>query len=116
MDAVERQRTELARFVSPQVAAATAIRGTLSSPGKINDFLKATTNTVSVDKTLDIISMATQLRHLRSGNLHFYTSPSQGTGMIGDQSVVLPDTMKAKALFKAVRKDDTAAINSLAAG
>ena len=90
--------------------------GMLSSPTKLNAFLQATTDTVSVDKTLNVIDMAAQLRHLRSGNLHFYTSPSKGTGMIGDQSVVLPDTAKAKSLFTAVRKDDTAAITSLLAG
>jgi LCP family protein required for cell wall assembly len=89
--------------------------GMLSSPGRINDFLNATTNTVSVDKSLNLFDMAMQLRHLRSGNLHFYTSPNKGTGRIGDQSVVLPDQAKAKALFDAVRKDDTAAITKLAA-
>lgn len=89
--------------------------GTLSSPGKINAFLNATTNTVSVDKDLNMLSMATQLRHLRSGNLNFYTSPSKGTGMIGNQSVVLPDEAKAKALFEAVRTDNTAEIEQLGA-
>jgi LCP family protein required for cell wall assembly len=89
--------------------------GTLASPTKINSFLNATTDTVSVDKDLNLLSMATQLRHLRSGNLHFYTSPSKGTGMIGDQSVVLPDKTKAKSLFDAVRKDDTATIEKLGA-
>lgn len=90
--------------------------GMLSSPAKLNDFLKATADTVSVDKGLNLIDMAMQLRHLRSGNLHFYTSPSKGTGMIGNQSVVLPDKTKAQALFNAVRTDDTAAIQQLAAG
>ncbi|GAA2634271.1 LCP family protein [Paractinoplanes durhamensis] len=89
--------------------------GVLSSPTRINAFLKATTDTVSVDKDLNMLSMATQLRHLRSGNLNFYTSPTKGTGKIGDQSVVLPDTAKAKALFDAVRKDDTATIEKLGA-
>jgi LCP family protein required for cell wall assembly len=89
--------------------------GLLSNPAKLNNFLNATTDTVQVDKGLNIIDMAAQLRHLRSGNLHFSTSPSKGTGMIGDQSVVLPDKTKATALFTAVRKDDTNAINSLAA-
>ena len=89
--------------------------GTLSSPSRINSFLNATTDTVSVDDDLNLLSMANQFRHLRSGNLHFYTSPSKGTGMIGDQSVVLPDKEKAKALFTAVRKDDAAAIASFAA-
>jgi LCP family protein required for cell wall assembly len=88
--------------------------GMLSSPAQLNDFLTATADTVSVDKTLNIVTTATGLRHLRSENLHFYTSPSKGTGMIGDQSVVLPDKAKAAALFAAVRKDDTAAITSLA--
>ncbi|MFI5896244.1 LCP family protein [Actinoplanes sp. NPDC051513] len=87
--------------------------GTLANPTKINGFLQATTNTVSVDKDLNLLSMATQLRHLRSGNLHFYTSPSKGTGTIGNQSVVLPDKTKAKALFDAVRKDDTSTIETL---
>ncbi|MFC7274527.1 LCP family protein [Paractinoplanes rhizophilus] len=87
--------------------------GTLSSPAKINGFLQATTDTVSVDKSLNLLSMATQLRHLRSGNLNFYTSPSKGTGMIGNQSVVLPDKTKTKALFDAVRRDDTATIEKL---
>ncbi|MEU4240731.1 LCP family protein [Actinoplanes sp. NPDC026619] len=90
--------------------------GTMSSPSRINSFLKATTDTVSVDKDLNMLSMATQLRHLGSGNLNFYTSPSAGTGMIGDQSVVKPDKAKAKALYAAVRKDDTDTINKLAAG
>jgi LCP family protein required for cell wall assembly len=89
--------------------------GTLSSPSRINSFLNATTDTVSVDKGLNMLSMATQLRHLRSNNLNFFTSPSKGTGRVGDQSVVLPDTAKAKALFEAVRKDDTAAIAKLGA-
>ena len=89
--------------------------GTLSSPTRINSFLKATTDTVSVDKDLNLLGMATQLRHLRSGNLKFFTSPSKGTGRIGTQSVVLPDPAKAKALFTAVRTDDTAKIEELGA-
>ena len=32
---------------------------------------------------------------------------------IGNQSVVLPDKTKAKALFDAVRKDDTSTIETL---
>ncbi|WP_245665475.1 LCP family protein [Actinoplanes subtropicus] len=88
--------------------------GMLGSPAKLNDFLKATADTVSVDKGLNLLDMAMQLRHLRSGNLHFYTSPTKGTGMIGNQSVVIPDKTKAKALFDAVRTDNDAAIAQLA--
>jgi LCP family protein required for cell wall assembly len=86
--------------------------GLLANPGKLNSFLRATADAVAVDKTLSIFDMATELRHLRSGNLTFGTSPYKGTDMIGDQSVVVPDTAKAKALFDAVRRDAVADITA----
>jgi LCP family protein required for cell wall assembly len=84
--------------------------GILTNPARLNAFLHATADTVAVDDTLDILGMATDLRHLRGQNLAFYTSPSSGTGMVGSQSVVFPDRAKAKALFDAVRADDVAKI------
>ncbi|GIF16825.1 LCP family protein [Actinoplanes teichomyceticus] len=89
--------------------------GVLTNPAKLNAFLRATTSAVGVDKTLNLLDMAMELRHLRSGNLAFYTSPSSGTGMKGDQSVVLPDRARAKKLFTAIRKDDPAAAAAVAA-
>lgn len=79
--------------------------GTLTNPGKLNSFVRATTDTVSVDNSLNILDMAGEMRHLRSDKLGFYTSPTKGTGMIGDQSVVLPDPAKATVLYDAVRRD-----------
>lgn len=79
--------------------------GMLSSPASVNDFVKATASSVSVDKTLSIVDLATQMRNVRGGNLTFLTTPTTGTGTIGDQSVVLADDEKAKALYEAVRKD-----------
>ena len=90
--------------------------GVVTNPGKLNAFLKATTDTVSVDKDVNLVGMAMDLRHLRSENLGFYTSPTKGTGRKGGQSVVLPDRAKAKELFAAVRRDDTNAITTLAQG
>ena len=84
--------------------------GILTNPGRLNAFLRATADSVAVDDTLNTVDMATQLRHLRSDNLTFYTSPSAGTGRKGDQSVVFPDTAKAKVFFDAVRRDDVAEI------
>lgn len=82
-----------------------ATGGTLTSPGKLNGFLRATADAVSVDKTMSIFGTVTEMRDLRSGNLTFLTSPSKGTGRIGGESVVLPDKAKAKALYDAVRED-----------
>lgn len=92
--------------------------GILTNPGRLNAFLRATADAVAVDDTLNIFGMATELRHLRSENLSFYTSPTSGTGMRGDESVVLPDLARAEAFYDAVRRDDPAAIaaNGTAAG
>ncbi|WP_374558923.1 LCP family protein [Micromonospora sp. RHAY321] len=79
--------------------------GTLANPGKLNAFIKATADSVSVDRSLSVLDLATELRHLRSGNLGFYTCPTKGTGRIGTESVVLADTAKARTLFDAVRRD-----------
>lgn len=84
--------------------------GVLTSPGRLNSFLRATADSVSVDETLNIFGMADDVRDLRGENLSFYTSPSAGTGTRGDQSVVLPDRAKAKVLFDAIRRDDVAKI------
>lgn len=81
-------------------------QGLLTSPGRLDDFVRATANAVSIDKTLSVFDTAWALRQLRSTDLTMLTSPSSGTGMVGDQSVVFPDTKAAGQLFRAV-KDDT---------
>lgn len=87
--------------------------GLLANPARLNDFLKATADAVTVDKTLSIFTMANDLRHLRSGSMHFYTSPSKGTGMVGDQSVVFADRDKASRLFDAIRRDEPDEISTI---
>ncbi|PWU43993.1 transcriptional regulator [Micromonospora globispora] len=86
--------------------------GTLSNPAKLNAFLQATTNAVSVDQSLSILDFATELRHLRSGNLSFFTCPTKGTGRVGSESVVFADKPGAEKLFDAVRRDSTSDIAS----
>jgi LCP family protein required for cell wall assembly len=79
--------------------------GTLSNPGKLNSFLQAVTKSVTVDEDFDLVNVALELRDLRSDDLTFLGSPSAGTGTKSGQSVVLPDTAKAKALYQAVADD-----------
>ncbi|MDR7279590.1 LCP family protein [Catenuloplanes atrovinosus] len=79
--------------------------GMLSSPAAINDFVQATADSVSVDQTLSILDLATQMRNVRGGNLTFLTTPTTGTGRVGDQSVVLADDAAAQSLYDAVRTD-----------
>jgi hypothetical protein len=58
--------------------------------------------------------MGMENRHLRGGNLTFFTSPSKGTGQVGSESVVFADTAKAKTLYDAVRRDAVPEILSIA--
>ncbi|MER7416508.1 LCP family protein [Micromonospora peucetia] len=79
--------------------------GIVTNPGKLNSFVKATSNAVSVDKNMSLLSMATDLRGLRGDNLRFITSPTKGTGRVGSESVVFANTDKARSFYDAVRRD-----------
>ncbi|WP_327030653.1 LCP family protein [Micromonospora sp. NBC_01740] len=79
--------------------------GVLTNPGKLNSFLQATSDSVSVDKDLSLLDMATELRGLRSGNLFFLTSPTKGTGRVGTESVVFADANRVKSFYDSVRRD-----------
>ncbi|MDM4722707.1 LCP family protein [Micromonospora sp. WMMA1363] len=82
-----------------------AAGGTLGSPTKLNSFVQATADAVAVDREMSLLDLAMELRHLRSGNLQFFTCPTKGTGRIGNESVVLVDEEKSEQLFDAVRRD-----------
>ncbi|WP_434743078.1 LCP family protein [Micromonospora sp. SH-82] len=88
--------------------------GTLSSPTRLNAFVRATAEAAAVDRSMSVLDFAMELRHLRSGNLEFFTCPVTGTGRVGSESVVFADEEKAGRLFDAVRRDDVPEI--LAAG
>ncbi|MEU7752246.1 LCP family protein [Micromonospora sp. NPDC049101] len=88
--------------------------GTLANPAKLNSFVKATADAVAVDKKLNLIDLASEMRDLRSGNLTFLTCPVKGTGTMGTESVVLADKDKAAKVFDAVRNDNVPGILSAA--
>jgi LCP family protein required for cell wall assembly len=83
-------------------------RGTLANPLKLNAFLEATTESVSVDQSLTISrlrSLALQFRSMRAGDVVFVTAPVAGTGTEGRQSVVYLDRTKGQPLYQALRTD-----------
>ncbi|WP_410813278.1 LCP family protein [Micromonospora sp. 067-2] len=86
--------------------------GTLASPTKLNSFVRATADAVAVDQSMSLVDLAMELRHLRSGNLGFYTCPTDGTGQKGTESVVLVNKDKADRVFDAVRRDSVDGIAS----
>lgn len=86
-----------------------ASSGTITNPGKLNDFLKSVTAAVTVDQDFSLSDMAVDLRSIRGSNLTFITSPNKGSETISGQSVVVSDREKALALFKAVAGDKMSA-------
>ena len=83
--------------------------GVLADPVRLNDFLQSITRSITVDQGFDLVDTALSLRDLRSDDLTFLTSPYLGTGWAGGQSVVLPDPVRAGALYRAVGTDTVAA-------
>lgn len=82
-----------------------ASTGTLTNPGKLNAFLNAVTNAVTVDESFSLVDMALQFKGLRGNNLQFVTSPHQGTDTINGESVVVSDREKALTMYQAMAQD-----------
>jgi LCP family protein required for cell wall assembly len=80
----------------------------LSNPIKMDAVIRSTAAAFIVDESLSLLDLATMLRDLRGSDLSTLTSPSTGTGMVGTQSVVFPDSKADAELFAAIR-DDTMA-------
>lgn len=80
-------------------------RGILTNPGQLNDFLRATTGAVRVDEKLSVFDTIWNLGGVGAENVTMLTSPTTGVGMVGDQSVIFPDTAASAKLFAAVKND-----------
>jgi LCP family protein required for cell wall assembly len=92
------------QFLKALMAKASS-SGVLTNPSKLNNFLKAVTKAVTVDKGFSLTDAAVNFRSLRSNDLTFITMPNKGSANVDGQSVVLSDRDKALALFNAVKND-----------
>lgn len=85
-------------------------RGTLTNPGRIQDFVAATSTQLSVDAGLDfttLVRLGWSLRDVRSSDLTTFTLPAAGTGTSpGGQSIVNLNTLAVGSLSQALRSDD----------
>jgi anionic cell wall polymer biosynthesis LytR-Cps2A-Psr (LCP) family protein len=82
-----------------------ASSGTLSNPVKLNAFLRATAQAVTVDKDLSVLDMALTFRSIRSSDLVFSTAPHLGNKKVNGEDVIMPDTEKGAALYGAIKND-----------
>ncbi|GIG88969.1 transcriptional regulator [Plantactinospora endophytica] len=96
-----RHQQEFLRALMDKAASS----GTLTSPGKLNAFLKSVTGAVTVDEGFSLVDMAVQFRNLRGENLQFITSPHNGSETINGESVVVSNREKALAMYKAMASD-----------
>lgn len=67
---------------------------TLLNPVRVSTLVSETSPFLSVDAGVDpwyLLSTVWQARDIRSDDVHFFTSPTLGTGWRGGQSVVIPD-------------------------
>lgn len=85
-------------------------KGTLTNPGRIQDFVAATSKYLSVDAGLDfqtLVGLGWSLRDIRPSDLQTFTLPTAGSGTSADgQSYVAVNTGAVQSLSSALRSDD----------
>ncbi len=96
-DRVQRQQEYLRAML-------TSLRGqdALSSPFLLTQTVKDLDDFVSVDSGLSntaMVRLGWSSRHISGADLQTLTAPNDGTGMVGDQSIVKLDVPETRALF-----------------
>ncbi|GAA3590625.1 hypothetical protein GCM10022419_086560 [Nonomuraea rosea] len=100
-DRIKRQQA-LLKALSDRVLSA----GTLTSPAKVDGLLRAITKSVTVDDGVTLAMLRSSLIDLAGlDESGFFTMPTRGTGMEGQQSVVYLDDRKTRALSEAIKTD-----------
>ncbi|MGH3354186.1 MAG: LCP family protein [Nocardioides sp.] len=103
LDRVARQQAFLRTLL--EQALAQELR---TNPEQVLDLLALFAKHASVDddwSTTQMAKLAASLRNLRTADINYLTVPTEGTAMIGDQSVVRLDPSRDRDLWRAVRED-----------
>lgn len=104
---VRNQQAYLRGLVSSLVS-----RGTLTSPGKIQDAVAAISPYLTVDPGMDsgyLLKLLPSMRSIRTADLEFFTAPTAGTGTSADgQSIVVLDEERMAKLKQAFETDTLA--------
>lgn len=83
--------------------------GTLTNPMRFNAFLKAATGAITVDQSMDVMSLALALRHLRTADFTFATVPHTSSSLQTPYGTAVKlDEAGTKAMFNAVNSDQLA--------
>ncbi|ROP80667.1 LCP family protein [Curtobacterium sp. PhB115] len=88
-------------------------RGTVTNPGRVQDFVTATSEHLAVDAGLTfptLLRLGWSLRSVGTGDLRTFTVPTAGAGTSPDgQSYVTLNDLAVRSLSQALRSDDVAA-------
>lgn len=80
--------------------------GVLTNPSKLNSLLTTAAQSLTIDKSMNLIGLATEMKDIDQEAIQFATTPITGTKTIeGVGSTVQLDMTAAEALFAAVRDD-----------
>ncbi|EGD40510.1 transcriptional regulator [Nocardioidaceae bacterium Broad-1] len=107
------QDGDLDRVARQQAFLRTLLKQTLNqelrkNPEQVLDLLTLFSEHASVDddwSTTQMAKLVASLRNLRTDDISYLTVPTDGTGMVGDQSVVRLDPSRDRDLWRAVRED-----------
>lgn len=107
------QDGDLDRVARQQAFLRTLLKQTLEQelrkdPEQVLDLLTLFSKHASVDddwSTIQMARLAASLRNLRTDDISYLTVPTDGTDMVGDQSVVRLDPSRDRDLWRAVRED-----------
>jgi len=80
---------------------------TLTNPTKFNALVSTAAQSLTIDKSMNLMELATQLKDISQEAIKFGTTPVTGTANTDAGSSVLLDDAGAQELFKAVRDDQT---------
>ncbi|MFE6735634.1 LCP family protein [Microbacterium sp. NPDC057650] len=90
-------------------------KDTLTNPARIADSVGAISKFLAVDAGLTAqvaAQLGLELKDVRADDILFLTSPTKGTGTVGDQSIVVPDWDGLRALSDALKNDTVPAYAS----
>jgi len=77
----------------------------LTSPSKVHDLVNAVQRSVILSKGWELTTFAAQMQTLSSGNIDFYTIPTEGPAKIGGADVIKVDPVKVHQFVASLTND-----------
>jgi len=110
-DRIVRQQTFIAGMIRKMLGD-----NVLLDLGKQRELVQAAAEAMTVDQSLDLMSLAQQMQSVSPGSIDFQTVPNLGTDREGDKSIVrLEDTDSLHAFFADLSSDPSSAPTSTSA-